>query len=75
MSSQTIRETFHFVTKPSLVEGMARVLDLGSTLQAYKEHKNSAEANFEALKKDWKRVGEDIKISIGNYEQKQKTTS
>ncbi|TSC83528.1 MAG: hypothetical protein G01um101417_511 [Parcubacteria group bacterium Gr01-1014_17] len=53
--------------EPSFVEGMARVLDIGGTLQRYNtEHDPDAIA----IKNDWRAVGDDLKSSIGLYEQR-----
>ena len=56
---------------PSFVEGMARNLDIGNTLQEYNDHPTENEADIEALRSDWKAVGEDIKSTISRYEQQQ----
>lgn len=51
--------------EPSFVEGAARVLDIGGTLQKYNtEH----HPDIAALKNDWRAVGDDLKSSIEFYE-------
>jgi hypothetical protein len=55
--------------EPSLAEGAARVLDLGGTLQQYNESQTAQEADADALKNDWRAVGDDIRFSIAAYEQ------
>ena len=62
--------TFLFA-RPSFVEGVARVMDLGSTMQIYNESKTAKNADFLAIKKDWQAVGDDIKKAINKYEQTQ----
>ena len=57
--------------EPSFVEGMARTLDIGNTLKKYNESETGQEADIEALKNDWRAVGDDIRISISAYEQQQ----
>ena len=52
--------------RPSFIEGMSRVLDLGSTLQQYNSSDTEEEADSEALKNDWRAVGDDLKFSIEN---------
>ena len=52
------------------MEGISRVLDLGNTLQIYNEHEAEREADFAAIKRDWKAVGKDIKDGIKRYEQR-----
>ena len=54
---------------PSFLEGMSRVLDLGATLQEYNTSNTEQEADTEALKNDWRAIGDDLKFSIKNYEQ------
>lgn len=56
--------------EPSFFEGMSRVLDLGATLQDYNISETEQEADIKALKNDWSAVGEDLKFSIKNYEQR-----
>ncbi len=64
--------TFYLFARPSFAEGMARVLDLGGNLQVYNEHETTEEADLEALRRDWKAVGKDIKIGIREYEREQR---
>ncbi len=53
--------------KPSFIEGMARVIDLGSTLQEYNVSETVEEADARAIGKDWQAIGCDIKKSIETY--------
>jgi len=57
--------------EPSFFEGMARNLDIGNTLQVYNDSLTENEADIEALKNDWQAVGDDIRVSISQYERKQ----
>lgn len=57
--------------EPSFAEGMARNLDIGNTLQAYNASATEQEADIEALKDDWRAVGNDIRGSMTAYEQEQ----
>lgn len=63
------KSTFLFA-RPSFIEGMARVMDLGSTMQIYNNSKSEKEADVKALKKDWEAVGEDILNAVEKYERK-----
>ena len=56
--------------EPSFIEGMSRVIDLGGTLQEYNTSETENKADMEALRSDWRAVGDDLKFSIKNYEQK-----
>ncbi|MEK7565051.1 MAG: hypothetical protein AAB394_03815 [Patescibacteria group bacterium] len=53
--------------EPSFIEGMSRVLDLGGTLQEYNDSNTEQKADTEALKNDWRAVGDDLRFSISNY--------
>jgi len=60
--------TFLFA-RSSFIEGMSRVVDLGSTMQIYNDCKTEEEADLKALKRDWMSVGEDIILAVNKYEQ------
>ena len=53
---------------PSLLEGMARTLDLGGTFTSYNTARSAAEADFLALRSDWRAVGEDFDTVLAEYE-------
>ena len=55
--------------EPSFVEGMARVLDIGGTLQEYNTSPTEREADIESLRNDWRAVGADLRGAFKNYEQ------
>lgn len=57
---------------PSFINGAARVLDLGSTLNEYNFSKSEKEADSESLMLDWEAVGFDLYEAIDGYKQKQK---
>lgn len=61
--------TFLFA-RPSFFEGVARVMDIGATMQTYNNSRTEKEADLKALKKDWEVVGKDISNAIKQYEQK-----
>jgi hypothetical protein len=61
--------TFRLFAEPSFLEGVARLVDLGATLNVYNESGTPAEADQQALLSDWMTVGEDIQMSIYAYEQ------
>ena len=54
--------------KPSFLKGVARTLDLFGKLDVYKYSANEQEADFNALKKDWEIVSEDLWNAIKKYE-------
>jgi len=63
--------TFYLFSRPSFIEGMSRVLDLGATLQDYNKSHTSVEADYIAISNDWKAIGKDIKASLQNYVQRE----
>jgi hypothetical protein len=46
--------------RPSFLEGIARVLDLGGTLQEYNSSVSEQQADALAIGADWHVVGEDL---------------
>lgn len=71
-------DSFFLFAEPSFVEGMARVLDLGNTLNVYNDSPNGEIADSIALHNDWSLVGQDIvtaiesnkEVEIGQFEKK-----
>jgi len=55
--------TFLFA-RPSWLEGIARLLDFGNTLQVYNISSNDAEADAVALALDWNAIGEDMHRAV-----------
>lgn len=54
--------------KPPLVEGPARILDLGGTLRCnYWLSRNPYEKDIAATRNDWRTIGQDIDEAIGAY--------
>ncbi|NES96941.1 MAG: hypothetical protein F6K32_17225 [Desertifilum sp. SIO1I2] len=53
--------------RPSLFEGVARLIDFGNTLQVYNSSLSPEQADFLALASDWYVVGEDIKEAMNQY--------
>jgi len=52
-----------------LLEGWARVLDVGATMNEYNDSVNGAEADAAELQDDWHVVGDDLMSSMMIYEQ------
>ncbi len=61
--------SFYLFAIPSFVEGMGRVLDIGSTLDIYNDSLTPGQADYKALMSDWVMVGNDIRNSIYKYKQ------
>ena len=49
---------------PSFIEGVARILDFGNTLELYNESRTPQHADEEALFSDWMAIGEDMILAI-----------
>ncbi len=52
---------------PRFVTGMAATLDMGGTLTRYNESRTSDEADYRALREDWKVVGCDLRDAMNRY--------
>jgi hypothetical protein len=58
----------YLFANPSFLEGVARLLDLGSTLNIYYEDILSEdEEDYYAMKRDWNLVAHDLKSAINEY--------
>ena len=60
--------------RPSFIEGIARVVDLGATLQIYNGSDSEIKADIDALRNDWRSVGNDMNSVIKIYEQSRMDT-
>ncbi len=63
--------TYRLFSRPSFLEGMCRVMDMGNTLQVYNRSRTSAIADHEAIESDWRMVGRDIKVALRRHGQKE----
>jgi len=50
--------------RPTLLEGIARILDFGNTIQEYNVSQSGFEADFKALDGDWITIGRDLKDAV-----------
>lgn len=64
--------TARLFARPSFIEGSARVLDVGATLNEYNKNETSEEADREAILSDWLAVGDSIGFALGTFEKKQR---
>ncbi len=65
--------TFLFA-RASVVEGVARSLDIGGTLQAYNGSQSGQEADELALKADFHAIGDDLRRAISDLSEEEKIT-
>lgn len=56
----------YLFARPSFLEGIARLLDFGGTLNEYNAVRTGAEADAVAQYADWQAVGDDLYRSIDN---------
>jgi hypothetical protein len=54
--------------RPSFWSGMARVLDLGGTLNEYNYSVSPRDADYYAIRSDWNVVGNDISEAMNKFE-------
>ena len=54
--------------RPSFMEGLARIMDFGNTLNEYNTSPADEEADFTAICVDWYRIGQDLHDAIGQFE-------
>jgi hypothetical protein len=54
--------------RPSLIEGVARLIDFGGTLQEYNSALSSEQADLLALASDWRVVGDDLRQAMSQYD-------
>ena len=59
---------YYSYTRPSFLEGLARIFDLGGTLRNdYKPTRTVYEIDVAAMRSDWIEIGRDIDGAIGAY--------
>jgi hypothetical protein len=59
-----MNKTTHLFANPSFIEGVARVLDMGTNLEVFNSSDTPKEADTKAIRKDWEAVGDDICFAI-----------
>lgn len=58
------RYTDTLYASPSFLEGVARILDFGNTLNEYNTSLTPQQADERALAADWYAIGEDMKMAV-----------
>ncbi|MBE9008414.1 hypothetical protein IQ259_26020 [Fortiea sp. LEGE XX443] len=59
----------YLYARPSLIEGIARIVDFGNTLQAYNSSLSPEQADYLALLSDWRVVGNDLRNAMAEYKE------
>ena len=67
--SKTFLDSSALFTSPSFGKGSARIVDLFGDLDGYNYKETEADADAEALRRDWNMVGLDIAQAIDAYDQ------
>lgn len=65
--------TFLFA-RPGFIGGMARVFDLFGLLNTYNISTTPLEADYKAIRSDWKAVGSDMWSAVEQYERENEQT-
>ncbi len=55
------QDFFRLYPMPSFIDGFARAIDLGGTLNRYNSSSSDAEADMKAIKSDWDNILFDLK--------------
>ena len=59
---------FYLFARPSALEGIARLMDFGGTLDEYNTANSPQQADTLALWSDWLAVGDDLRAAFGAFE-------
>lgn len=64
----TSKKSMLLFARPSFLEGLARVLDIGGTLQEYNRSPTPVDADDRAIRSDVAAVGNDLRSAIKKYQ-------
>lgn len=68
---EILTRTARLFARPSFMEGFARVIDIGGTLNIYNVDETEQEADAKALSSDWWAIGDDLRYSLHEYQEKE----
>lgn len=63
------RYSYYLGARPSFLEGIARLMDFGNTLDKYKSYPSGAEADHAAIARDWAMIGLDFRNAVVEFEE------
>lgn len=66
---EILRRTGRLFARPSFLEGVARVIDIGATLNVYNQDSTGNEADAKAIYSDWFAVGDDLRSAIRKHQE------
>jgi len=61
------KEILELCAHPSFLEGVARLFDIGGTLDHYNYSRSEEEADYSAILSDWRHVGNDIRKATDQF--------
>lgn len=61
----------YLFARPSVLEGVARLIDVGGTLNEYNTSSTPGQSDARALRSDWLAVGADLEQAIETFEREQ----
>ena len=64
----TTYRIFGLYARPSFWEGLARLIDIGGTLNDYNMFESDEQADTRALLSDWEAVGGDLRAAMEQFE-------
>jgi hypothetical protein len=67
MDGKMSQYTTFLFARPSFTEGLARVLDVGGTLNVYNTSPTPERADYRAIKADWLATGNDIWNAFNDF--------
>ena len=70
-----MNHSFFLFARPSFLGGAARLFDFAGTLNVYNISINGEAADARAFYEDWKAIGDDMRIALGNYRKAQELES
>ena len=62
------RYSYCLGARPSFLEGIARLMDFGNSLDEYKSYPSGVEADHAAIARDWAMIGLDFRNAIAEFE-------
>lgn len=60
--------SYYLFASPGFWGGMARVLDLGTTLKEFNYSLHPTRADFLAIRSDWAAIGGDLSVALNRYQ-------
>ncbi|NLF08135.1 MAG: hypothetical protein GX594_09180 [Pirellulaceae bacterium] len=62
-------DSLFLCARPSFIEGAARILDFGGTMEEFNRSLTPEQADYLALRADWQQIGMDLAHAIDNVKE------